>query len=252
LFKPNTWLFNTKIAQYGTKLILTKQNDSLIIETLAFINYQREFLITKTTSMFNIKCLTSNDDNEREQFDVYEAIRLETSIKVDHSERCLWRIRCRVPSDKHRFQFEQIKIALIDIFQVQEPSLVSFHEPTFYDAKEIIKKKAVAHCVHMMRDLENDRLKRLYNWIDMQKRLGIDKFRFYFFRVSKESEQGIRDKFGNDLIQIIDYKLDKDFLCGIYNQISDAYQNCLSLFKIFFDNSVDGVFNAHEKVFAQF
>jgi len=41
------------------------------------------------------------------------------------------------------------------------------------------KKKAVAHCVHMLRDLNTQRLEHISMWLKIQEKIGIAKIRMY-------------------------------------------------------------------------
>lgn len=130
-----------------------------------------------------------------------------------------------------------------------------FHKPNFLDSR-IPKKKAISHCIHMMFDVYGERFTRFSNWFDVQKHLGIDRFRLYFFRINQTSEEMIRKKVGKHA-EIFHSRLDKPFICRHYitfleNQKSEIadylMKNCEDMFSVYFDWNREGVFNAHEKV----
>lgn len=135
-------------------------------------------------------------------------------------------------------------------------TFIWFHQPNFYDSR-LPKKKAIAHCNHMMFDLDGVRQARFFNWFDVQKRLGIDRFRLYFFRVNQTSEDEIRKRVGEH-VEIFHTRLDKPFICRHYIEYMKTTNNseqaqyllnkCDNLFRVYFDWSIEGVFNIHEKV----
>lgn len=258
-FDPNSWIFNNKVAQYGSKLILLN-NDQIVIEALAFFDYfSQNINFIKSNA---IKCLLKID-NMIKTISITEAINIQTWIVSNGSSRYLWRVRCVVEKSFHLFKFSQIQVAISDYSEYKKisqyyipESFVSFHKPNFYDSK-IPKNKSLGHCVHMMFDVEGERLKRFFNWFDVQKKFGVDKFRLYFYRVKPSSEIEIRKRLGNNA-EIFHTQLNYEFICKYYHYYLEKshkskvskylLQNCLNLYRIYFDNNINGVFSAHEKV----
>lgn len=251
-FDPNTWIFNNKVAQYGTKLILTIEG-KMIIESLGFFDYSSQnnaHLRQSLTCLLKINYLLY-------KLKIYEAHSMQTWIRVD-TGRSLWRVRCEVPSELTA-QADLFQVAISDAAEyetlngrTQSPlNYLTFHRPNRFDATRA-KKKSFGHCVHMMYDVEGPTLNKLFDWIEIQSKIGVDRFRFYTFRVSDDSVLKIREKY-SDSVEIIPYSLSRDVLCSFDGnldpQVADyLYENCLKLFSIYFDNSRNGVFNAHEKV----
>jgi hypothetical protein len=112
-----------------------------------------------------------------------------------------------------------------------------------------------------MRDIEGPRLQQFFNWVKIQQSIGISKFRFYFLRISEDSEREIRAKLDTSIFEIIEHKLDEEFVCQPYRNylaLSDdsnrhfatyMLENCHNHHSVFFNWSIDpGVLSANEKV----
>lgn len=172
--------------------------------------------------------------------------------------------RCRADKSLHQWRFKDIRLAITDNEEYKKMKkelrrterFISFQSANFFNSS-VTKKKSVAHCVHMMFDLDGVRQKRLFNWHDVQQRLGVDRYRFYFFRVNETSERAIKERLG-DRVEIFHTQLGRPFICRHYIAYSERHplsnlakyllDNCDALFKSYFDWSRDGVFNIHEKV----
>ena len=98
---------------------------------------------------------------------------------------------------------KKIVFALIDIVEYQRLQLlvgiehvdkfITFHRPNIYNNSLMNnKRKEIAHCVHMLRGLNSQRIKQISDWITIQNKIGIRTIRFYFFKVNKEEEDAFR------------------------------------------------------------
>lgn len=86
--------------------------------------------------------------------------------------------------------------------------MLTFHKPLRYDAKEK-KKPAKGHCLHVNRNLDEQRLLELKNWLSNQEKVDCDRIKIYFSNVDKKSLNEIRQfisvKKWEMKIEIIDF-----------------------------------------------
>lgn len=91
----------------------------------------------------------------------------------------------------------------ISIFQVinwQIPQTIRHEGP---------KKKSVAHCVHMLRNLDIKRLKDINIWLKIQKSIGMAKIRMYVTTLqdaSNLSKEVLKLNY-TDFVEVVYYKL---------------------------------------------
>lgn len=255
VFGPNTWLFNQRTAQYSTKIFLT-QND-LTIEALAFFNYDSE---QRINIFERIKCVLLI--RGREKAHVYEltsVVGLETRIYDQNGlKRKLWKIKCEgIQENIHLSDFKNIQIAITDFneYLTQRSQfsnyLLSFQTPNFYDIKKS-RKKAVGHCVHTVSDLNPKRLRRMQDWLRIQKLIGIDKVRLYMTDTNEQNELALKEEF-KEFVEIVDYRLDFEIICKFAIKMREKseylFKNCLDFHKVFFNHTKDyGVYESHGKV----
>lgn len=262
VFDPNTWIFNQKVAQYSTKIIRTKDN-KLYVEALtlfSYINEDHELIKEK------IKCIVYIDHRISAVLDINETIKRPTFTTNYKTFRSIWKVRCQLsPINQYLLNLNRIRVAITDIQEYKElnssgiytnkENLLSFHWVNFYDER-IAKKKAVAHCVHMVYELKNRKLNQLKNWLKIQKSIGIDRIKFYFASVEDSIKTELKQEFGN-YIDIIDYKLDFDVICkyplllNLTSKVDNItikylYENCVDFYYRYFDGSKFYMFNANE------
>jgi hypothetical protein len=113
IFSPNTWIINNKVAQYGAKLILMK-DEELIIEALAFFDTSAQTGSYIQSKAF--QCLVKIDDNIH-SLNVIEAINLDSNIVIG-TRRYLWRIRLYIYTFLNKKKI--IKVAIISIFNYEK------------------------------------------------------------------------------------------------------------------------------------
>lgn len=128
--------------------------------------------------------------------------------------------------NKKKYDLNKIAIAAIDIDELQTltslqslsaqanlESPIVFHKPVIIEKRDGKKKRAVAHCVHMLRNLnEPDRLLRLFDWMRLQKEVGYDKIRLYTYQVDESIRKEIL-KFDPELISIADFDISYESFC---------------------------------------
>lgn len=266
VFDANTWIFNQRVAQYSTKIVLDNRGD-VIIEALAFFSYENE-ISDLIKSKVRCIALVGKRVHVLRILDSTSIVTLIPSGSI--FSRLLWKIRCELKSTMYDASdnLREIRIALTDVeeyqnlknthkFDGQENYLVSFHHATFHDLK-VPKKRAVAHCVHMVRGLDETRTRRMRNWLFIQKSIGIDRVRLYFASVNKSVENALRDEF-RDFIEVVNYGLEFGSVCRsalsivnssqVEQEISEyMYENCLKFYRVYFDDSKSFMINAHEKI----
>ena len=125
-----------------------------------------------------------------------------------------------------------------------------------YVNRSALRRKAVAHCVHMLRHLNEKRFTHLIDWIRIQKSIGIAHIKIYLIEWNEQLRRTVAAKF-KDLVQVIDYKIDLTSICQLeinnknfyknsrlYQQL---YANCEAAYYKHFNMSIDIVSNKHEQ-----
>lgn len=195
-----------------------------------------EFELADIEQVFRRRIFSSEDNLLRYMW------KLTTTVSVDVTERDA--SGCRVPA------LDKIAIATIDIDELQNliwtgdnnnddddnenqqlsylNSLIVFQKPTIIDRgdcddstggrhqvnrnKTTKKKKAIAHCVHMLRNLDESRLGKLFDWLRLQKSVGYDKIRLYAYRVDELVREQIR-RFDTNLIEMTTHDIEFESVC---------------------------------------
>lgn len=217
------WIINNHVAQYSPRLIVDETTNRLVMETLALTDYEDQ------TAEFQIRNVKFIVKYGRKLFimNIDDAIGNTTNFIFGKSVRNIWQFNTFLDGHDNETlaHLDQIHFALTDYKQYvrlmsycnHTHDLVrfySFHKPTIYYTN-LVRKKAVAHCVHFVRHLDNnDGLRRMLNWLQIQKSIGIDKIKAYFYKVDKLSEMSIRIDKNSDFLQIIEFKLDYNILCA--------------------------------------
>jgi hypothetical protein len=271
----NNWIFNFNVTQYST--IITKSSDELIFsESLIFLDH---ILNNMDYLNNNLKCLIKIN----EVFFVlnpYEIL-LVPIMKIPNWPKQMYKVKCEIRSYQLKYlkrsdsslENEQIKLAIIDFkyfeyltnlyAKLKENYLIQLHKPNqFYMNKP--KKKAIAHCVHTVRNLNDEkRLKYFFEWVKIQKTIGIDKIKIYLMTDLEQDpiENKIREEFNDGFINIIKYRTSLYNLCKIffdklttkteYNRLNYyLYRNCEKSFIRHFRGSIknEWVLNSHERL----
>ena len=262
IFDPNTWVFNQNVAQYSTKIIYTR-NNNLYIEALTLVSYEDENEINNTIKE-RVKCIVLINQNVLSIFDIEDLLGRPT-----FGQRSIWKVRCKLsPIDEYISKVETMRIAITDIQEfnrlnssaefINREKLLSYHWANVYDER-IAKKKSVAQCVHTVRGLNKRKTNQLKNWLKIQKSIGIDRVKFYFTSVEDSTKMELIQEF-RDYIDIVDYRLDFEFICkyplllnrSSYNidnvTLAYLYNNCLKFFNEYFDGSEFHLLNANEVI----
>lgn len=265
IFDANKWVFNPPISQYSPKLI-SYPNGEIILETLNLCDYQNYNDALHKTSF--IVRFTPN--SQPILFKTTDATSLRLNIR---KAPYLWRLRVKLTPEQHNFEVKNIIFAVIDHEQVNKTIseftnkheddlnyLIAYHKPVHYDLSTIVVLKQVAHCVHMVREIESERFNRMLNWLEIQKRIGYQKIRMYMYRVSANVTRllGIKAKSIDLDLEMIEYKFDFEVLCKYYIELEADRPNstirqhlvrqCRDYTSEFMDPTQDDVVNSHEQV----
>ena len=217
LVEPRQWVINNLIAHYSPRIIV-KSKRRLIIEALAIyhhINQTSENVIRNV----NFLVLFAQKDNKTEKLfhKIDEAVEIPANINVS---RFLWKLKCEIVVNTKLIDLNKTVILVTDVDEykrlgrsVSEQDLnrlITFQKPFIYEAKEK-KKPAKGHCLHVNRNLDEQRLFELKNWLSNQQKVDSDRIKIYFSNVDEkrlnEIRQFISVKKWEMKIEIIDFGL---------------------------------------------
>ena len=165
----NKWVFNPKIAHYSPKIILYN-SETLILEALAICDYDNQTADEiKSNAQFIVHFALPEPSSVC--LEISEADEIPTSLlsRDNQTARSFWRLRAFMHRNQHKFRFNDLLFAIVDIEQSkllfseyesddeEKRLLIGFHKPIFYESNnELAKKHQVAHCVHMVRNIESE------------------------------------------------------------------------------------------------
>lgn len=254
------WIFNGVIAQYSSKIILS--TDRLTLEAFVFCDTDQHISFLLENTKFIVKL-----DDKQMELDTRVANPVNTHVNKNGMSRHFWRLRTHIETIDKQLNITKITFAIVEKNEYTQMLkkyehdfnrryLLTYHKPKIYNENDK-KQGQVVHCLHMVRELDQIRLKRMLNWLEIQKRIGFRKIKMYFYRVSHKAEEVIRKKY-NDLVEIVNYSFDEKHLCAYYyklhnanissNLSKDLLDNCVKYLEVFFDGKLDDVVNSHEKI----
>ena len=272
IFLQDEWLFNMNITQYSS-ILIEEINGTITIES----NVLLDNVISSSYINENVKCLIKIDAELiiLKPVEIMDIHFMPIDPLGDPNElsyyRSFHRIRC-ILSNQYITTYKRARVSIIDIKYYEfyknyfnnHKYLVSFQKPLFFN-KSVPKIKGVANCVHMVNNIDDVRLKRFFDWIEIQRRIGYSKLKFFFFNVTRESRLKIKSFLQEyskyDLIEIVDYKTSLEDLCyWSLNLLKNdpnsefylfLYNNCLKSYrKHFYDIRIEnfGMYNSHERI----
>jgi hypothetical protein len=263
--KRYEWTLNTGILQYSS-IINVEKNEGIIVEVLTFLNYPKENDILRNK---NIKCLLL-DVNQLTASEKFQIMKIPL-MNTDGTNVALWKIKCKFPFS-HYVNYEESKVSIVDtneftgdqndnIFKnlsaVIPKNLIKYQKPTtFYSVKS--KNPAVANCVHLVRGLDTNKIKRIKNWLEIQFAIGYKHITFYFFEPNEDAKRAIKEIYPKDKVIIIDYQTDIKQICKYEIQKLENYPNstlfknlhdiCIKSYAKHFTMSKGYTSNAHERM----
>jgi hypothetical protein len=183
------WILNNNIMQYSSYIIY-KSDSKALIESL--------IIPIKQASMMPFKCVLKYPNGSLRLYDAIQAYPIVESVNYPegHSKTTTYHVKCEIADyalfdDKNK----QSLVAIIDgsefDFTKNESDLRSmrlsftslkYQLPTYIDARQP-KKKATAHCIHMLYDLEfNGNADGLAQFFDILIDLKINEIKMYIYR----------------------------------------------------------------------
>jgi hypothetical protein len=236
--EPNSWIFNKNIMQYSTIASLN-QIQQYEVEAILMFKEDNLDLVTFLECYFHV-----NNTHFIKRLVQYKvnviAKRLFQIIKV----------KCLVDKADYAASNNKLVVSMIDS-RAFDKNITSTANSTnkklllAHRVKIIIASKAkskVMNCVHMLRNIDESRLKKTLNWIEMNKAFGMDKIVFYTVEAENEPVRIIKNKYAK-LVAFNHYKTKIEDVCAGLIKLGMAY--CVEKYSYFFDVRF---FNYHERV----
>jgi len=167
----NKFIVNNRILQYSSYAVI-ENNDKMNIETFVMFNYEHErpYWFRK-----NLMCAIKMHNESRVEISNIQERLMVPLMKIRNNPKDLWIIKCTFRKTNLTHFKNEVRVAIIDkrdmkpskensgfkipnsfmpleYVQFQKPKVVNKNKP---------KKKAVAHCVHYLRDISNERFESL-------------------------------------------------------------------------------------------
>jgi hypothetical protein len=238
------WIVQYNVAQYSS--ILVEQLDgSVDIEALFFHDKSTKLEHIRA----NVRCfaiMSGKDLDSSTIIDPFEVLGIDSGASI-------WLIKCKIKISE--IKHFQPSIAIIDKnnfgLNPNENILIKLQKPSIFK-RSIPKKKQIAHCVHLVHNLDENRLKNLIEWIFIQRKLNIAKISLYFQNVKNLNyvTEKIREANNDEgFVNIIDYKSKFEDFCQINSSINKPImslteESCKESFGIHFSK----VKQKHEKI----
>ena len=258
------WVINGNITQYSAYFLTQKNffSSYQYIEALLVLSFELES--NRAIKIENyLKCLykTANDD-EFNKLDTSSVIKI-SFMPVKGINKKLYRVRCRINENLNSDIHDSIQVAIVaenefennkipkDYIQYQRTNILKMN-------KSEESRNRVAHCVHMLRNLDERRTKRLVNWIEQQKAIGISKISIYMYDVSNELVDLLEKRYESSFLKLIKHPVKYEEVCK--HQIMNAkmypessiYKNLLNICKnahnYHFEMTNNLVSNTHERI----
>lgn len=220
------WLINNRVAQYSPRLIVFNNRARLAFETLVLYDYSKQTSEDLCRQLkFLVMFAAKNQTNQTWKLitvDVKEAFGYVTIISVEGRTRYLWRVRAEIDFNPNEIDIDSIVYFVTDyrkykeIIDESEFSLnwtraLTFQAPIVQNG-ELEKRPAIAHCVHMVRELDDERkLRQMKEWLIVQQELGIEKLKLYVYKLNETTRQNLQEFIENRnrkiKIEMIDFRL---------------------------------------------
>ena len=255
----NSWISNNLIAQYSSKVVIKSEN-MVMLEAIVLYdnpNQQPEYIRSNVKFLVHLGA-------ERVFLSADEVYAKEYDIEIDKSRRYIWKLRANLNAKNLIIHLESLSFLVTDFQEYQKlfftffddlNRILVFHKPIVYDSRKP-KKRAVAHCVHQVRGLNEEKTaSNMISWLKLQKDIGIERVKLYF---NHGYEDGIRvlKKFESEkFIELVDYRFDLETICK--NQLkfqaskprsfgsNYSLNLCKRIYSIYFESRWE-TFHTHE------
>ena len=258
IFLSSEWIFNLNVSQYSSIIRESKMNNKikqLKFETTIFSDIQEDQASFKSLQK-NLNCVILTDQNIMVYLNVLHILPITLmSISVWKKSK-FYRIECEFNAHINA-DVRSFRMAVVDTRYLSDSLKVIQMQTPVYVNTSLPKFKAVASCVHMLRNLDETRVKHTLDWIRIQKTIGIAKIRIYLMEKNQLLLQQVKANYQN-FVEIVEYKTQFSELChmqienknqnlnsSLFNQF---YEDCESAFVKHFNMSDEMVSNSHERL----
>jgi hypothetical protein len=292
LYSNNEWLINNNIIQYSSYVILKSQNQTriesiiILIEPDATPDLMSNPMSPDPVSVSSLRCVVKSKDDNLEFHTVTELYHHVENIQHTNFNLMgkMYKVSCHIETNSDKpDDYTHWTVAIIENKAFDE-TLDRFDEDRkispvsyiqFQVAKKIdgrkAKKKAVAHCVHSVYDLDaitstssvtndNQRLKSMTNFLNLQYSVSMGNIRIYIKRQRSNTDFLLTEIFNDPRkFTLIHYPLSYAELCKkpiefIENHPNSKaydhmYKQCRLAYKLYFQALVvPGTWNMHEVI----
>lgn len=217
------WLINNQIAQYSPRLYVLTSRNRLVFEALILYNNSKQTSDAVRGQVKFLVLFESRKTGESWQImlDVQEAFGYVTIISVGGIIKYLWKVRTEIPVVLDDIEIDSTLFLLTDLKEYEKMmdnelpeflrNALTYQIPIVQIEKD--KKPAIGHCVHMVRNLNEKKLKEMKEWLFVQELvLGIDKLKLYFYQVDKSAQKNLENFIQNNIqkmkVEIIDFRFE--------------------------------------------
>ena len=192
------WLVQFHVMQ-KTAIVVREERDRVFatVETLVFLHADALRGNNKTNSL---RCLVWRSADAQDRVFVLKA----SAVRYVHSEVAIWHLKFRLPlldSNNSTYDDDTFKVAVVDQDELAKRRTefgaewlrVAFQRALYFD-KASSRRPSVAHCVHCVRDLhQNRKFERLRDWLDVQHALGFAQITLQFSDVRAADEPRVQE-----------------------------------------------------------
>ena len=259
VLSSNEWIFNCNISQYSSivrESLVDNNRSKLFTFESTIVSDLPEHLLNNSQLEKNLKCAISTDRNKIVYTNLTQFLSISLMPISIWKKSQFYRVECELNAGLDA-NISVFKMAVVDTRYLVDSVHVLHMQTPIYVNTSRPKAKAVASCVHMLRNLTEERVHYILDWLNIQKNIGVAKVRIYLMETNELLLQNIETNYKH-LVEIVDYKTELPELCHlqlknkIQNPNSDLlaklYDNCVSSFEKHFNMTDMMVSNSHERL----
>ena len=204
IYNDSDWVINQNVLQYSSIVVELDDNHHVQIESIFFYNDENNKKIQLNE---NLRCLMKGDG-------MFKPLKVKSIVKIplmniSDTAKSILKVTCL--ADKKDYKIDKIRVAIVDFDKYEFPtSLIKYQIPTRF--KKIKKIPEIANCIHLVHDLSSrNKLARLFEWIDIQSRFGLNTIKLYLHHVEYGIKERIKEKY--PFVKIVDYNTEFNHVC---------------------------------------
>ena len=247
VMESHEWAIQFNVLLKSVNIVSKHVNEPMIVEALV--------IVRQGVTLDSLRCVIKTEPDNHLIF-----LRVNDSIAIYTDSIAIWRIKCHVPIvlREQITLADRVLTAVVDYGNFVEKEthshaenlLLKFHRPLIFDNEYVSKKRAVAHCVHTIRDVDAISLKRLTDWLLIQREIGYAHIKLYFLdahMVDRAQVQALlRTSNAHFRVDLVKYMTSVADNCDWMQNISQSlYSECQSLVASLIPRSNLGI---HEKM----